>query len=100
MNNFKLTLRRGKHTEMEKHQDIVLSIGEPFLEFQNQYEGKWYKKFMTPVRVKYGDGETLYKDLPFMNRKIKPIVELCIEIGLFTIMQIVIIVMFFIALHL
>lgn len=95
MGNFTLMLKRSKHTEMKDRQDMILAKGEPFLEFQSQYEGKWYKKFMNPVRVKYGDGETPYKDLPFMNRKLRPIAELCIEIGLITVIQIIIILMLF-----
>lgn len=100
MANFKIMMKRGYHTEMKKYQDYILDIGEPFIEFQDQYEGKWYKKFMNPTRLKIGNGKDIYKDLPFLNRKIKPVVELYIEIGLITIIQIISIIMFFFALYL
>lgn len=89
---FKIMLRRGNNTEMKEHQDLLLEKGEPFLEFQDQYKGKWYRMFMNPVRVKYGDGENLYKDLPFTNRRLKPIAELFIEIGLIAIQFITLII--------
>lgn len=101
MGHFIIKLRRGTHTQMkeEDKKNIIFEEGEPFLEFQDQYKG-WYMKFMNPVRLKIGDGKTCYKDLPFLNRKLKPIAELCIEIGLVTIIQIVSVIMFLSTLYL